>query len=81
VKLGGWSDHDMLAALALQDVDGLSAQEIGTRLGATRNAVLGMFKRVRDDDAKVPDQCLRPENCDGGMPARWWSRRRGWVVT
>ncbi|APZ51247.1 hypothetical protein [Salipiger abyssi] len=75
-------DEMLLNMLDMRDFDGLSASKIGQRAGRSRAAVCGLFKRVRDDEARheaecaargVPVcQCLKPENRDGGMTRRWW---------
>ena len=41
-----WTDDLVAQAFHLRDVDGLSAAEIGRKLGCTRNAVCGKFMRV-----------------------------------
>lgn len=65
-----WTDEMILSALHLRDQEGLSAEQIGGRFGASRSAVCGVFKRIAD--AELPCECERPENRDGGMPAGWW---------
>lgn len=64
-----WTDEQILEALALMDVDGLSASEAGRRLRTTKNAILGMRFRVRASFVQWPD-----ETGDGTMPPRWWQR-------
>lgn len=48
-----WTDQMMLDALALRDRHGMSASQIGKVLGVSRSAVLGIFKRIADDEAKA----------------------------
>ncbi|MEI4485616.1 hypothetical protein V8J36_05395 [Frigidibacter sp. MR17.14] len=67
------TDEDLLGVLALWDA-GFTGQEIGQRIGRSRNAVLGALHRIRHDER--PCHCLKPENRDGGMPAGWWKRRK-----
>ena len=73
-----WSDAEMLFALDAMERRGLSAAqcaaELARRFGVARgrSAVLGMIKRVREDLGRLPDECTRPENRDGGMPELWW---------
>ncbi|WP_353474803.1 hypothetical protein PVT71_14635 [Salipiger sp. H15] len=72
-----------LEMLRLRDECGLSAAEIGHRLGRSRASVLGIFHRVREGERQheaaceqrgVPVcQCVKPENQDAGMAARWWA--------
>lgn len=45
-----WTDARMLQALGLRDA-GFSATEIAARMGTSRAAVLGIFKRIADDVA------------------------------
>ncbi len=66
-------DEVALQILHLRDTTDLTAEHIGRRVGKTRSAVLGIVKRIRDEPI-APCECLRPENRDGGMPPRWWSR-------
>lgn len=75
-----WTDEAILEALDLTENDGhpaaIVAREMTARLGKpiSRPAVLGLVKRIRDDDARVPDRCKSPENQDGGMGRHWWRR-------
>lgn len=46
-----WTDDEMLQALQLRDYHGLSAAAIAERMGRSRSSVLGMFKRIADDEA------------------------------
>ena len=57
---------------------GMTMAEAGQPHNLTRSAVAGLLKRVRaaialtevrQDPAIHP---RKPENCDGGMPERWW---------
>lgn len=64
-------DRLALVALHFRDVEGLTYARIGEILGVTKNAVIGMLKRV--DAAYVTDgDDLKPENRDGAMDPRWW---------
>jgi len=82
VKAGeGWTDRQILEAMDMFERQGLTAAEVAARLGlGSRNAVIGMVSRVRRDLAASegagfpPGQgpAVRAENCDGGMPVRWW---------
>ena len=65
-----WTDAMILQALDMHERQGPAADLVGQRFGVSRSAVLGLIKRIRDAD--VPCGCVRPENRDGGMPARWW---------
>ena len=76
-----WSDGEMLRALELRDAQGLSAAEIGKRMGRSRASVLGVFKRISDDlDRCGPCRAVRADNRDGGMPPGWWRRGAGLSV-
>ena len=44
----GWSDHDMLDALQMRD-DNYTMKEIGLHFGYTKNAVIGMLNRVKNE--------------------------------
>ena len=92
VKAGeGWTDRRMLEVLDMVERQGMTAAEVARVLGGvSRSAVLGVVSRVRldlaasEDAGFAPGQgpAVRPENCDGGMPVRWWaaagmSRRPG----
>lgn len=46
-----WTDDEMLQALQLRDHHGLSAAAIAERMGRSRSSVLGVFKRIADDEA------------------------------
>jgi hypothetical protein len=68
----------MLDILDLFEGEGQTATEIAAMYGVSRNAILGVVHRVRQDLAKSEaggPAALRPENQDGGMPRRWWSKR------
>lgn len=75
-----WTDEAILESLDLLENEGHSAavvaREMTAKLGKkiTRPAVLGLAKRIRDEDWRVPDRCKRPENRDGGMGRHWWRR-------
>lgn len=60
--------------------NGQTFGEIGRFYGTTKSAISGIMFRIRRDMADA-DASPRPrgvaapqrvENCDGGMPARWW---------
>lgn len=79
----------MLDVLDRIEADGQTMAEVAARYGVSRSAVAGLLKRIRDDlkaadlaVLSVRDQrrwgtrpAQKPENRDGGMPARWWQRR------
>lgn len=48
-----WTDQNMLDALVMRDVDGMTSAQIGAHLGTSRASVLGMFKRIADDEKKA----------------------------
>lgn len=72
-----WTDAQILEALDLQRA-GHSALQISKALGRrwkrkfTRNQIIGLTNRVRIQADKVPCECIKPQNKDGGMPASWW---------
>lgn len=66
-----------LELLDLADREGLRGAELRRRMSAiTRDSwsngrVQGLLSRLRF--APEPCACVKPENRDGGMPARWWA--------
>jgi len=65
-----WTDEDILTALDLYDHEGMTATAIAQRFGKSKGAVLGLFKRIRDEMNKSdPDG-----NQNGTMPRKWWKR-------
>lgn len=66
-----WSDEEMLQALYLRDHEGLSGPRIAQRMGRSRGAIMGMFKRVHDESMKYFPPCPY----DGTMSPRWWDKR------
>jgi len=73
----------MLEAEGLTSAE--AARHMGHRLGLTRSAVCGLRFRVNNDTDAEETRALkpgevgfgqgpveRPENMDGGMPAKWW---------
>jgi hypothetical protein len=67
-----WTDREVLEILDLTERQGLSAAVVGVRMRCTRSAILGLRYRVNAASDEVADLAKRPENRDGGMPARWW---------
>ena len=67
-----WTDREVLEILDLTERQGLTATVVAVRMRCSRSAILGLRYRVLTDSAKVLDMAKRPENRDGGMPARWW---------
>ena len=55
------------------DVEGRTGEEVGRRFSRSRGAVLGLRKRINDEADEHPWACTKPENIDGGMPAKWWA--------
>ncbi len=68
-----WGDMATLEVLDLW-YQGYSASEIAKQFGVSRSAILGLVHRVRADTDRFPSEATKPENKDGGMPARWWAR-------
>jgi hypothetical protein len=67
-----WTDREILEVMDLTERQGLSAAVVAVRMRCSRSAILGLRFRVNSDSDKVADVAKRPENRDGGMPARWW---------
>ena len=67
-------DERVLRILHMLEVDGLSATEVGKRLGITRSAVLG-YKHRALVEGYAPSTATRPENQDGALGPLWWQRR------
>jgi hypothetical protein len=67
-----WTDREVLDILDLTERQGLSAAVVAVRMRCTRSAILGLRYRINAASNEVEDVAKRPENRDGGMPARWW---------
>ena len=67
-----WTDREVLEILDLTERQGLTATVVAVRMRCSRSAILGLRYRVNFATDKVVDKAKRPENRDGGMPARWW---------
>jgi hypothetical protein len=67
-----WTDREVLDILDLTERQGLSAAVVAVRMRCTRSAILGLRYRINAASNEVEDVAQRPENRDGGMPARWW---------
>ncbi len=59
----GRSDAEILHILDLRDI-GLTCREIGKRVGATKDAIIGLLFRINAD--------TEPSEHDGTMPSGWW---------
>jgi hypothetical protein len=66
-----WADAEVLDVMH-RATRGDTYVSIGADYGVTRSAIAGMVMRIREAD--LPCECTKPENRDGGMPARWWAR-------
>ena len=66
-----WADSEVLDVMH-RATRGDTYVSIGADYGVTRSAIAGMVMRIRE--AELPCACTKPENRDGGMPARWWVR-------
>ncbi|PZQ99188.1 MAG: hypothetical protein DI533_00325 [Cereibacter sphaeroides] len=66
-----WTDRELLTALQMTG-EGMSARQVAKALGRSRNAVLGVLMRLRDEYARLPDRASKPTNVNNGMPAQWW---------
>lgn len=75
-----YSDGELLTILDLIEREGMTLAAVGARFGASRSAMAGIVKRLRDElraseEAAFPPgqgPARRPENRDGGMPGQWW---------
>jgi hypothetical protein len=67
-----WTDREVLDIPDLTERQGLSAAVVAVRMRCTRSAILGLRYRINAASNEVEDVAKRPENRDGGMPARWW---------
>ena len=73
------SDADLLAILDMRAA-GMSCAAIAARVGKGKNQIVGITHRITADidlaeSAVFPvgqRRAQKPENRDGGMPARWW---------
>ncbi|TMV83808.1 hypothetical protein FGG78_22305 [Thioclava sp. BHET1] len=69
-----WDDDaNCLRALDMADL-GFTKSGIAAEMGVSRNSVIGILHRIEKatDQAERGSTAQRPENCDGGMPNRWW---------
>lgn len=73
-----WTDEAILDALDMYERQGMTAAAIAKVMRVTRSSVCGVLYRAisATDDAEVGSTVAKPENMDGGMPARWWERGR-----
>ena len=70
------SDRIMLEILDRHERLGLTLEIAGAPFRMTRSAVSGVVSRVRiDTNASDRVQlAVKPENRDGGMPEKWWTK-------
>lgn len=61
-----------LEILHRRETLGMTAARAGYRLGKSKAAVIGFQHRVTSACADHSCACAKPENMDGGMPAKWW---------
>jgi low affinity Fe/Cu permease len=50
----------------------VSCADAGSKYGVTKNVVIGVRHRTRNELAKTVDLCKKPENQNNGMPQEWW---------
>lgn len=68
-----YTDAQILHMLDRIERQGASRGAVAIELGVSRAAVCGLYKRVCDQlGASEGAVAVRPENQNGGMPARWW---------
>lgn len=64
------TDRQALDALDMRDNEGMTLEQIGARLGRSKNTIVGLFNRIRaDTDATDADGIG-----NGTMPRRWWAK-------
>ncbi|WP_136441611.1 hypothetical protein [Pacificoceanicola onchidii] len=66
-------DEFDLEVMARLDVDLASPAQVGRGMGLTKGQVSGIKHRMIEASKVCPDAAIKPENQDGGMPARWWA--------
>lgn len=68
-------DERILRILHLLDVARAGPDFVGHEYDLTRGQIAGMRNRTTGAAAiaRHPCECKRPENMDGGMPAKWWA--------
>lgn len=64
-----YTDEELLTALHLAENEGMSARDIATRLGRSRNGLIGAMYRVKRSVEPCPKH-------DGTMPPQWWKKRK-----
>lgn len=65
-----WTDEEILTVLDLHD-SGVAYKDIADRYSATKGAIAGLMKRVRDET----NQHFPPCNADGTLKKGWWKKR------
>ena len=68
---GRKGDMRLLELLHMTECEGMTRKAAGKRFGMTKSAVIGQLDRI--GKAMQPSTATRPENRDGGMPAKWWA--------
>lgn len=68
------TDEMHLMMLHLTEVEGLSCKKAGEYFGKTKNSVIGVRNRVKNDE--ITCNCVDPRNQNGGMRPLWWQRGR-----
>jgi len=66
-----WTDYQLLTVMQLIHT-GHSCGQAGAAIGRTKNAVIGMMRRVRAQTDKVACERVKPDNINGGMAREWW---------
>lgn len=67
-------DEAALHLLDLRFNEGLTTPQIATRLGLSKNAVIGRLSRLKEGQV-YECACRKRENKDGGMPRYWWKSK------
>lgn len=58
-------DEVLLTMMHMRDVEGLTARQIGERIGRSKNSVIGALYRQRQDDTDNG-------HLNGTLKPRWW---------
>jgi hypothetical protein len=65
-------DERLLSIIDAKVKGDMTSAQIREMYGISNSALSGIMWRYRD--AERPCACVKPENRDGGMPDRWWSK-------
>lgn len=66
-------DDDLRVLKILDQADHGDASGARERFGLTNGTLQGLRNRTVYAAGRIPCECAKPENRDGGMPRRWWA--------